>query len=114
MNFRIIQALTHRMLLHPEYSEWSLQGLGMLRCYLTEDRAIRLHIWDDRYQVEDVSPLHDHPWDFESVIIVGALVNVKYVKVPNDNIIGQMYQHTQIICGPGGCQTAKTNQVRLR
>lgn len=114
MNFRVFQAMTQQVLKHPENMEWSLQGLGMLRCYLTDDRALRLHIWDDRYQTDRVSPLHDHPWDFESIIVSGALINVKYLKVPNDYSTGLMYQHTKIICGPGGGQVAKTNQARLR
>lgn len=114
MNFRILQALTQQVLKHPEHVEWSLQGLGMLRCYLTDDRALRLHIWDDRYQVKDVSPLHDHPWDFESVLISGSLINVKYVKVPNNYTTGMLYQHTTIICGPGGSQVAPITKARLR
>lgn len=58
--------------------EWSLQGFGFLRLYLDDDRVYRLHVWDDRYRVEGVSDIHNHPWSFTSQIIAGSLTNHLY------------------------------------
>ncbi len=57
--------------------EWTLQGFGMLRLYLTE--SIRLHIWDSRFGID--SSIHTHPWAFSSRIVVGRIHNTKYREV---------------------------------
>ncbi len=54
--------------------DWSVQGFGMFRCYLTDGH--RLHVWDDRFKVPGVSDIHDHPWDLSSEIISGHMQNV--------------------------------------
>lgn len=84
--------------------EWSLQGFGMLRLYLTKD--VRLHVWDDRYQVNNVSLLHDHPWDFESYIVTGEMRNTRYT-IQDPSVIAsshttQPFMMSKIQCGPGG------------
>lgn len=57
--------------------EWSLQGMGMLRLYLTDN--IRLHVWDSRYRRPGVSMIHDHlQWSLHSTIIAGRLTNRRY------------------------------------
>jgi hypothetical protein len=61
--------------------DWSLQGFGMLRLYL--DDEVRLHVWDSRYRVENVSIIHTHPWNFESFIIAGVMTNRMYAEHPN-------------------------------
>ena len=62
----------------PHGVEWSLQGFGMLRYYLTKDKAWRLHVWDDHYRVDDVTMIHNHPWNLDSWVLSGALVNHRY------------------------------------
>ena len=62
----------------PHEVEWSLQGFGMLRHYLTQDNVWRLHVWDDRYRVTDVTMIHNHPWNLDSMVLSGALVNHRY------------------------------------
>ena len=62
----------------PFETEWSLQGFGMLRHYLTEDKSWRLHIWDDNYRVPGAAMTHNHLWNLESSVLSGALVNRKY------------------------------------
>ncbi len=62
----------------PHEMEWSLQGFGMLRYYLTDDRAWRLHVWDDHYRVADVTMIHNHPWNLSSMVLSGGLVNRRY------------------------------------
>ena len=56
--------------------DWSVQGFGMLRTYLS--RRLRLHVWDPRYRVPNVTEIHDHPWHFESTVLFGRMRNVIY------------------------------------
>jgi hypothetical protein len=56
--------------------EWSIQGFGMLRLYLSSE--VRLHVWDDRYKVPNVSTIHDHPWHFHSYVVAGKLENQRF------------------------------------
>lgn len=74
------KTLVKHILRNARDYNWSLQGFGMLRLYLPDDT--RLHVWDERYQVPNVSLIHDHPWDFESVIVAGELHNTRYYKGP--------------------------------
>lgn len=71
-----------KALTNPEDYEWSVQGLGMLRAYLTEDRATRLQIWLKELQLASATSIHTHPWDFESIIYRGELINRTYAEVP--------------------------------
>lgn len=80
----------------------------MLRTYLTKE--IRLHVWDSRYAVKDVSLLHDHPWDFTSVVVSGQLMNARYVEDPR----GDQYEYGTIQCGPGGGRRSDTKKITLR
>lgn len=70
------RALVMQTLTEPRRHEWTLQGFGMLRTYLPD--GWRLHVWNDAYQVPGVTLLHDHPWHFESLVIVGCLMNQRY------------------------------------
>ena len=69
--FKIIQALAAEILRRPHGYKWSLQGFGMLRLYLSDN--IRLHVWTTEHRVENVSDIHDHPWDFISTVLFGQL-----------------------------------------
>jgi hypothetical protein len=80
---------------HP----WTLQGLGMLRLTLTHDRSIRLHVWDDRFAVDDVSEMHTHPWGMRSTIIRGRVDNQRFREVPGANL---HFMRQAIFCGEGG------------
>ncbi len=76
--FETTRLLVRKILEKPHEHAWPIQGLGMLRLYLSP--KIRLHIWNPvaPYKVENVSELHNHPWNFASTIIVGALNNHVY------------------------------------
>jgi hypothetical protein len=66
---------------HPERKSWTLQGFGMLRCHLPCEG--RLNIWDERYTYKPrPSMIHDHPWDFDSLVVCGALINQTYIVEP--------------------------------
>ncbi len=73
---KVKQLLVKKILEKADLYEWSLQGFGMLRMYLEPE--IRLHIWDSRYQIENVSIIHTHPWHFTSTVIAGCVRNVEY------------------------------------
>lgn len=107
--FEATQDAIRKLLEQPDRLEWSLQGFGMLRAYLGSDKRTRLHIWDDRYAVDNVSTIHDHPWDFESLVLSGSIQN---------RIIGAMLgdpsHHVQrIVCGPGGCALHRERDMRV-
>jgi hypothetical protein len=99
---------------HPERYSWSLQGMGMLRTYLSKE--IRLHIWDSRFRVKDVSDIHDHPWDFDSLVLHGVVYNTRYEV--SESAVEPIANHWEgrIVCGPS--PTVKGAQdisaVRLR
>lgn len=100
---------------NPTRRVWSIQGLGMLRTYLDDEESVRLHIWNPRAAVKDVSTIHDHPWDFTSRIISGRITNVIYEEVEDHrNLFGEQYQTSDLICGVGGgLVEGTTRTVRL-
>lgn len=90
------------VLAYSERHEWTLQGFGMLRTYLGEDRRLRLHVWDSRFRTTDVSDIHDHPWDFESLVLRGSIRDVRYdARDPRRYGAGRASHHLgRILCGP--------------
>lgn len=93
---------------HPLGFNWSAQGLGMLRVYLCPE--IRLHIWDRSLLAPGVSPVHTHPWDFHSLIIVGELNNQRFEEDP----LGEPWQKVTIKCGENACSTSEPQLVHLQ
>lgn len=69
-------AMVKHVLQNPDRHEWTLQGFGMLRTYL--DDGWRLHVWHNEYAVPGVTTMHDHPWNFDSLVVAGVLVNQRY------------------------------------
>jgi hypothetical protein len=96
------KSLVKKILEHPLRYDWTLQGLGMLRLYLDDER--RMHVWDDRYSVDDVSQMHTHPWNFESFIVAGEVTNQLYHEVSNTVMPegSLQYNKQKIFCGTGG------------
>jgi hypothetical protein len=75
---------------------WSIQGLGMLRLYLSKE--VRLHLWDPTLAFPGASPIHTHPWDFTSKVVVGYVYNQIYVERDEEPNF-----HYQVLkCGVGG------------
>jgi hypothetical protein len=100
------KALVKYLLSNPAGFDWSLQGLGMLRLYLSKEA--RLHIWDSRYTVHNVSSLHTHPWHFVSEVVAGVVRNVRFTEVPVNSIeyvgaypVGDVFKTADIKCGFG-------------
>lgn len=92
----------------PQTRNWSLQGFGFLRSYLSSE--LRLHVWDSRYRVKNVSGIHTHPWDFDSYIVAGELHQFRYKEVginrrdieEFDATAPDAYFRSVIKAGPGG------------
>lgn len=82
-------------------TRWSLQGFGMLRVHLPGD--YRLNVWDSRYRVKDVSLIHDHPWNFESLVVSGRLINRRFVTAhAASGSRGELVEWAKLKPGPGG------------
>lgn len=82
---------------NPEAFDWSLQGFGMLRLYLS--RAIRLHVWAPAFAVKDVTTIHTHPWHFRSTVLLGAMTDRLYEEIAAKPVT---HRRVRIVCGPGG------------
>lgn len=111
--FNVARAFTHQLLLKARLYDWTLQGFGMLRCHLPGHNFgggllpgvdFRLNIWDRRYRVPGVSLMHTHPWNFDSMILSGRLVNVRYVHASRtyDHRAVKNYNRRLLKPGPGG------------
>lgn len=124
---RLVQRIfTDAIARDGEYGPWTLQGLGMLRTYLGKDKAVRLHVWDDRYIAEPTpSELHTHPWSMHSKIVAGEVLNTRYTvtqpqyeiqdeRVYEYNPYEAMYMAQTIFCGQGGGLCGLPEPVVLR
>lgn len=91
------QLLVQRILETADRFEWTLQGFGMLRMYLSKE--VRLHIWLNGFAVPNVSRIHDHPWDFESEIVCGQIRKLVYGRSQAGE---PTFTEARILCGTGG------------
>lgn len=82
----LIRLLTETVLKSPHDLEWSVQGLGMIRTYLSD--AVRLHIWISDFKIPGVSPIHDHPWHLYSQVIAGVYRQRRY-KIMKTDLLGK-------------------------
>ncbi len=82
MNHPLNQALVRTILEHAADYPWRSQGIGLLALRLDDRREHRLHVWDPGACISD-PPVHDHPYDFTSEIVVGELINTRYVEDPS-------------------------------
>lgn len=103
----IERLLVKAILTSPFDLKWSVQGLGMLRTYLSPE--VRLHIWDDSLRVPGVSPIHDHPWHLDSLIVSGTLRQYRYVVSPFGD---EELTMSAIQCGENAC--TKTEPVLVK
>ena len=58
-----------------------MQEIGLLGLRLDDRREYRLHVWGPSYSVGE-PPVHDHPYDFTSTVVVGEMTNTRYVEDP--------------------------------
>jgi hypothetical protein len=98
----IIRMFVKNVLENPWNRQWSVQGLGMLRTYLSSDPNIRLHIWHISLVTPGVSKIHTHPWDFVSYVVSGRMMNYKVVESSGDGEKSRLFKKQKLVCGPGG------------
>ncbi len=117
IRFDLLQDFVRTILENPMGRDWTLQGFGMLRTYLGDERRVRLHVWDSRFAFEDVSTMHTHPWNFHSTVIAGEVRNLLY----SDRRIGKgfavqgdPYYRQLILCGEGGHEVDEPVPVAIR
>lgn len=91
---------------HPADHPWKMQNIGVLGLWLDDRREHRLHVWDPEGAV-GAPPVHDHPFDFTSTVIVGELVNARYVEDPNG------IEYARHRYRPGDDDHRRTDSVRL-
>jgi hypothetical protein len=110
-NRELIALLAKNILENPlaPGRNWSVQGLGMMRFYLNPN--VRLHIWDRSLRVPGVSPIHTHPWNFTSYVVVGVVDNIKYDVGEKS---GEAASRVQIQCGSDAVMTGEVEALRLR
>lgn len=116
---RFVRPLVRSVLENWANHRWSLQGFGMLRAYLS-DRKLRLHVWDSRFAVPDVTTVHDHPWNFESLVVAGRITNTRYRTYPcfaaqvdiERKMLRSPFVKARIACGAGGVNDVATMKAR--
>jgi hypothetical protein len=75
------KVLVRNILEHPHEYPWRYQDIGLLVLHLDGNREYGLHIWAPDRCI-GTPPIHDHPYDFVSRIVVGELTNARYVEDP--------------------------------
>ena len=75
------KVLVRNILEHALGYPWKYQDIGLLSLRLDKQREYGLHVWAPDRCV-GTPPIHDHPFDFVSRIIVGELTNARYVEDP--------------------------------
>lgn len=110
---KVTKELVKAVLSSPSGLKWSVQGLGMLRTYLSPE--VRLHVWDSTPRVYNVSALHTHPWHLDSYIVCGELRQCRYKVVGvGDYLQGTLdYNEATIKCGEGACTMSEPEPVKL-
>lgn len=106
----LVKRLVQSVLEHRMAYDWSLQGFGMLRTYISKE--LRLHVWDSRYRTLSVSDLHTHPWSFDSLIVAGQMQNRRWSRISRDDIkadIDREFLEHELRCGTGGGLTHAHN-----
>lgn len=101
MSHLMTRNLVEGILRNPIGLPWTVQGLGMMRMYLTADRSVRLHVWDRALVVPGASPVHTHPWDFSSYVVAGRVFNQRFGVAADDSITAYEWNRARLKCGTG-------------
>lgn len=73
------------VLADPHAHRWKVQGIGLLSLRLDDGDERRLHVWDPATAPEH-PPVHDHPYDFSSTVIVGELTDTTWLEHPDGEL----------------------------
>lgn len=98
-DYKVYLELVRLILRQPLEYDWSYQGLGMLRLYLGD--VARLHIWDQRHAVPNVSTLHNHSWSLDSLVLSGMIINQRFAYATNSDYSTPRrgYWRQRLVCG---------------
>lgn len=114
-HFDYLRQAILKILTHVDAPDaWTIQGLGMLRLYLSP--WVRLHIWDRDAVVPDVSKIHTHPWDLKSTVINGAITDFIYVETPTvePEKFAFHVKKQKLLCGESGGLVDQPEACMLR
>lgn len=111
--FLATQEFVLRTLENHDKHEWTTMSFGMIRTYLDPKKRWRLNVWDDRLQVPNVSIIHDHPWSFGSLNIVGELTNIRYNSIDVIGDAAGTHLYHKIVTGEGGGPAEAPRKCRL-
>ncbi len=106
MDHTLNRAMVRTILEHAAEYPWRTQGIGLLALRLDDRRQHRLHVWDPDGCIGDL-PIHDHPYDFESTVVVGEVINTRYVEDP----AGAEYCRQR--CSPSDEDERRTDLIHL-
>jgi hypothetical protein len=106
MGHTLDQTLVRSILEHATDFSWRMQEIGLLGLRLDERGGYRLHVWAPDAAAGD-PVVHDHPYDFTSTVIVGELVNTRYVEDPHGA------EHLRERYTPGNEDERRSDTVRL-
>lgn len=104
-----VRPLVRAILEEAEAYPWQYQGFGMLRLY-PDGHKTRLNVWMPSLAKQNVSLIHDHAWNFTSLIVSGVLINQRYEEVE----IGHHYHNwAKLVPGPEGGLLGEVGKVLL-
>jgi hypothetical protein len=106
MDYDLDKVLVRTILEHAQDYSWTMQEIGLLGLRLDDRREYRLHVWDPDFS-DDEPPVHDHPFDFTSSIIVGEMTNARY----EESDAGVEFSRTRY--SPADEDSRRTDTVRL-
>ncbi|CAN5459379.1 hypothetical protein BH10ACT3_BH10ACT3_24520 [soil metagenome] len=106
MDHGLDRALVRTILEHASDYPWRLAGIGLLALRLADCREHRLHVWAPDSLGAD-PPIHDHPYDFTSSVVIGEMTNTRYVEDP----AGDEYRRERY--SPGAEDGRRSDTVRL-
>lgn len=114
----VFQIKTHEDILADVLSDpfrwdWIASGLGMVRCYLSPDRSVRLHIWTRALRAPGVSMIHTHPWWLTSHIVRGRLYNHTYDEAEKYAPGTAAHHRRKMRCGDNFGQVGEDTTVPL-
>lgn len=112
-SFDMLRAMTQSVLEGWRHRVWSAQGFGFLRTYFGAGDRFRLNLWDASLRIKDVSTIHDHPWDFTSLVLCGSLLNRRYREAPKLTPECPYFNWMRIKTGPDGGPTSEGGFTQL-
>lgn len=112
MEGAMIRLLVQNILARPGGFDWSVQGLGMMRLYLSDE--VRLHIWDSALKVPGVSAIHSHPWNMKSTVVAGRYKQHRFLPTPEHYVRrGEKFKSVTIRCGEDACTMEPPVEVEM-